>query len=335
MARHTPADYLLISPDEARDQLRSLTARQPRPGGRQVPFTPVETLLCFGVAFRVNHRQFGGSTAHLAPSPVPQLASLFRRPPSSILAKMANLDGSRTHGASNDIRVAIALSRDPSEYFSLYSLILKSARSIGINEVQLPDFLGIEDSATPYMTVLASGLESLSDWEIELDTVDEAKRLQQALETVSLADTERLLVTRTRIGQQRFANQVLENYSCTCAFCGLSTKDLGSQDRYKLLIASHIKPWRDSTGDERTDPRNGIAACPTHDTAFDQGLIAVDTDMSIILSPVLEAATARSDKFAHNFKAPGVLNELLLPVGAQPPDPSHLDWHRVNILKAA
>lgn len=248
---------------------------------------------------------------------------------------MANLDGSRTHGASNDIRVAIALSRDPSEYLSLYSLILKSARSIGINEVQLPDFLGVESSTTPFASVLASSVESLSDWEIELDTVDEARRLQQALETVSLADTERLLVTRTRIGQQRFANQVLENYSCTCAFCGLSTKDLDSQERYKLLIASHIKPWRDSTGDERTDPRNGIAACPTHDAAFDQGLLTVAADMSIVLSPALEAATARSQQFAHTFKTPGIRNTLLLPVGAQPPDPSHLEWHRTNILQVA
>lgn len=335
MARHTPGDYLLISPNAAREQLRSLTIRLPRPGGRQVPFTPVETLLCYGVAFRVNHRQFGGSTAHLAPSPVPELASLFRRPPSSILAKMANLDGSRTHGASNDIRVAIALSRDPSEYLSLYGRILDAARSIGINENQLPDFLGVENSQDRYTNILVSGMEPLSDWEIEVDTVDEARRIHQTLPAVSLADTERLLVTRTRIGQQRFANQVLENYSCTCAFCGLSTTDLDPRNRYKLLIASHIKPWRSSSNDERTDPRNGIAACPTHDAAFDQGLIAVDTDMSIILSPSLEAATARSEQFAHNFKAPGVLDELLLPVGAQPPDPSHLEWHRTNILQVA
>ncbi|MGO3796789.1 MAG: HNH endonuclease [Pauljensenia sp.] len=248
---------------------------------------------------------------------------------------MANLDGSRTHGATSDIRVAIALSRDPSEYLSLYSLVLSAARSIGINELQLPDFLGIENSSTPYASILASGLESLTEWEIELDTVDEARRLQQALETVSLADTERLLVTRTRIGQQRFANQVLENYSCTCAFCGLSTTDLDPQNRYKLLIASHIKPWRDSTGDERTDPRNGIAACPTHDAAFDQGLLTVAADMSIILSPALEAATSDSPQFAHNFTAPGVRSSLLVPDGAQPPDPSHLEWHRTNILQVA
>lgn len=335
MARHTAGDYLLISPDEARDQLRSLLVRQVRPGGRQVPFNPVETLLCFGVAFRVNHRQFGGSTAHLAPSPVPELARLFRRPPSSILAKMANLDGSRTHGASNDLRVAIALSRDPSEYLSIYSLILSAARSIGIDNDTLPNFLNIGSHDEPFLHDLVSSSSSLPDWEIELDTIDEARRLQKALDNVSLDDTERLLLTRTRIGQQRFASQVLDNYSHTCAFCGLSMKPLSSTNNYRMLVASHIKPWRESSALERTDPRNGISACPTHDAAFDQGLISIDVDLSLILSPTLAAAAEINEQLAHNFKAPGISSSLLLPNGANPPDASQLEWHRANILQAA
>jgi putative restriction endonuclease len=38
-----------------------------------------------------------------------------------------------------------------------------------------------------------------------------------------------------------------------------------------MLLAGHIKPWRDSTPIERLDPRNGLAACPAHDVAFDTG----------------------------------------------------------------
>ena len=67
------------------------------------PFLPVETLLCLAASFLVNHRHFGGGTAHRAPEPVPSLARLFSRPPSSVLAKMANLDGSRSHGARWDV----------------------------------------------------------------------------------------------------------------------------------------------------------------------------------------------------------------------------------------
>jgi hypothetical protein len=39
----------------------------------------------------------------LASAYVPSLARLFSRPPSSMLAKMANLDGSRSHGARCDV----------------------------------------------------------------------------------------------------------------------------------------------------------------------------------------------------------------------------------------
>lgn len=89
------ADYLDLTPDQARGQFRELLARRPVSEGRQVAFRPVETLLCLGASFLVNHWHFGGSTAHRAPEPVPALARLFSRPPSSVLAKMANLDGSR------------------------------------------------------------------------------------------------------------------------------------------------------------------------------------------------------------------------------------------------
>jgi putative restriction endonuclease len=38
----------------------------------------------------------------------------------------------------------------------------------------------------------------------------------------------------------------------------------------QVLVAGHIKPWKPS---ERLDPRNGLAACPSHDVAFDTGLL--------------------------------------------------------------
>ena len=41
----------------------------------------------------VNHRRYGGSTAAMAVSPVPELASPFHRTNASVLAKMAKVDG--------------------------------------------------------------------------------------------------------------------------------------------------------------------------------------------------------------------------------------------------
>jgi putative restriction endonuclease len=103
------ADYLDLTVGDAQAQFRMLLERRPVQQGRQVSFFPVETLLCLAASFLVNHRRFGGSTAHQAPEPVPSLARLFSRPPSSVLAKMANLDGSRSHGARWDVLAAAQL----------------------------------------------------------------------------------------------------------------------------------------------------------------------------------------------------------------------------------
>jgi len=68
------SDYLELTPGQAREQFRALLSRQPVSTGRQVTFLPVETLLCLAASYLVNHRSFGGSTAHLAPEPGPALA---------------------------------------------------------------------------------------------------------------------------------------------------------------------------------------------------------------------------------------------------------------------
>src|ERR1700728_4713170 len=121
-----------------------LLVRRPVSQGRQVTFLPVETLLCLAAAFLVNHRHFGGGTAHQAPEPVPSLARLFSRRPSSVLAKMANLDGSRSHGARWDALAGAILRDDPKRFTHVYRTILTAARAQGIGLGALPDFLGFE-----------------------------------------------------------------------------------------------------------------------------------------------------------------------------------------------
>ncbi len=54
-----------------------------------------------------------------------------------------------------------------------------------------------------------------------------------------------------------------------------------------LLIASHIKPWVDSTPEERTDVNNGLLLCPNHDKLFDKGYISFDDEGKIIISEAL------------------------------------------------
>src|SRR3984893_11291537 len=138
------ADYLDLAVGKARQQFRELMRRSPVSSGRQVTFLPVETLLCLATSFLVNHRRFGGSTAHLAPEPIPSLARLFSRPPSSILAKMANLDGSRSHGGKWDILAGAVLRDEPAHFTYIYRTLMTAARAEGIGTDRLPDFLGLE-----------------------------------------------------------------------------------------------------------------------------------------------------------------------------------------------
>ena len=65
-----------------------------------------------------------------------------------------------------------------------------------------------------------------------------------------------------------FALNVLSNGGQRCVFCGLKSLAFGAK---RMLVAGHIKPWKDSASSERLDLRNGLAACPSHDVAFDTG----------------------------------------------------------------
>jgi len=138
------ADYLDLTVSQARRQFRELKLRSPVSSGRQAVFLPVETLLCLAVSFQINHRRYGGSTAHLAPEPIPSLARLFSRPPSSVLAKMANLDGSRSHGGKYDILAGAVLRDEPAHFTHIYRTLLTAARAEGMDQHRLPDFLGLE-----------------------------------------------------------------------------------------------------------------------------------------------------------------------------------------------
>ena len=53
----------------------------------------------------------------------------------------------------------------------------------------------------------------------------------------------------------------------------------------ELLVASHIKPWKNSDSKtERTNPMNGLTLNALHDKAFDRGLITVTPDYIIKVS---------------------------------------------------
>ncbi|GAA4934049.1 HNH endonuclease [Actinoplanes utahensis] len=319
----TAADYLAITPSAAREQWRSITERSDTEGRRrQVDFVPAETLVCLAASLVVDHRRYGGNTSHKAEEPVPTLAKLFKRPNSSVLAKMANLDGSRSNGARYETEVAARLLNDEDELANIYRLVIQAARDVGITATALPDFLYLEDDDGP---VAFLGQD-------ELSTGDIAGAVRQRLaETVDQL-TERMLTATIRVGQHRFARGVLRNHGHQCVFCGLAVAFDGRRTP-RLLLASHIKPWRDCDSRERLDVTNGLTACPTHDVAFDTGLVMVTPDLRIHVRPDLERAISTNPGVGAAFGRPPLAEHLLLPADALPPHPKYLEWHRTRIYR--
>ncbi len=87
-------------------------------------------------------------------------------------------------------------------------------------------------------------------------------------------------VINQRVGQNFFRRAVMSSYNNTCCITGLVIPS--------LLIASHIKPWKDSSSEEKTDPTNGLCLNALHDKAFDKGLITISKDYKIIVCTELK-----------------------------------------------
>lgn len=322
------ADYLDLSQEAARGQFRSLLARRPLPAGeRQVVFVPVETLLCLAASFMVNHRKFGSGSAPRAPEPVPSLARLFARPPTSVLAKMANLDGSRSHGGRWDVLAGAALREHPDEFSRVYRMLLAAARAEGIGPERLPDFLGLEAGGN----LVLLGQDELESSVLEADLQQRLDRWRRHPGELSERETERVMVAATRVGQHLFASHVLRNCGHQCVFCGFAPPTFQAP---RMLMASHIKPWRDSDNRERLDHRNGLAACPTHDVAFDVGLLTVNGGLRIHTASRLSAVMETDQLARQYFDRPPLREVLLLPDGADPPAVEYLRWHKERIFAA-
>ncbi|MBO0607553.1 HNH endonuclease [Myceligenerans salitolerans] len=323
------SDYLDITIAEAERQWREILSRQePSENHPRINHSPVETLLAGAVRVVANVRA-GGGNSRTFPFPVPELARLFRRKPNGVASKVQNLSGvpGRNRGATTDIELGRRLAAEPERVAKTYRVVVTAARNVGIGRDRLPDFLGLEHGGS--MVLL--GQEEID--ESDLQTAVEKEMRRRLLENVETdAATERALMRMLRIGQSAFASEVLRNYGDACVFCGFT---LGDGQRPTLLRAGHIKPWRDSNHQERLDVANGIAACPTHDAAFDTGLMTLDSaadHLVVRFAPRLAAAVGNNPAAAVQFTGHGLRRRIDLTLPAVPPEDRYLAWHRERVF---
>lgn len=112
--------------------------------------------------------------------------------------------------------------------------------------------------------------------ENELELVIE----NQIIQNETLTMTERKALVAARIGQGKFKERV-KDIEKGCRLTGI--------DDMRFLIASHIKPWRDSTNEERLDGANGLLLTPNADKLFDNFYISFNDDGSLLISNNISA----------------------------------------------
>lgn len=147
-------------------------------------------------------------------------------------------------------------------------------------------------------------------------------RLLPATALPPLGPTEKMGSVKQRRGQQYFRQTLLNAYGLRCCISGI--------DVPRFLVASHIRPWSQFP-DDRLDPRNGLCLSTLHDAAFDSGLLTLDENLRVVLSPKLKRhfpQPALEQNFAAYEGLPIRMPEMLAE-----PAPEFLAYHRSTIFQ--
>lgn len=122
--------------------------------------------------------------------------------------------------------------------------------------------------------------EALADLGANTRLADEQANLQekQLLDRTDIGVTQIKQLVNARRGQGLFKTRV-RAMERSCRVTGL--------DRAQHLIASHIKPWKDSTDSEKLDGANGLLLSPHVDHLFDKGYISFSNIGELIVSSAL------------------------------------------------
>ncbi|KWI25664.1 hypothetical protein WM04_25860 [Burkholderia ubonensis] len=120
---------------------------------------------------------------------------------------------------------------------------------------------------------LSESKKESTDLGVRFEALRTAKEENDATNAHAIADLREQLATATadRDSLSKFVDirdTVVEADRNACAVTGCSVT--------RVVVASHAKPWADSTDDERLDPNNGLPLVATLDKLFDAGLIGFD-----------------------------------------------------------
>jgi putative restriction endonuclease len=152
--------------------------------------------------------------------------------------------------------------------------------------------------------------DDLEDWERKLE--------RGVANDPKVPETDRLAIIRARNGQGLFKTRVSQ-IETRCRITGVENP--------AHLVASHCKPWRDSSNEERLNGENGLLLTPSVDHLFDRGFIGFEDSGKLIISPVAHRPS---------LQRMGIDTTRLVDVGGfSSGQKSFLDFHRNAVLLKA
>jgi hypothetical protein len=153
-------------------------------------------------------------------------------------------------------------------------------------------------------------LQRIDEWEAEI--------AQQIANDPRVKSTDREELVLARRGQGKFRKELMSHEKA----CRVTKVENPTH-----LVASHCKPWRDATHEERLDGESGLLLVPTVDHLFDQGFLSFENDGEMILSPVADRL---------DLRRMGIPTEERIRVGSfSAGQRAYLDYHRDYVFKAA
>ena len=146
-------------------------------------------------------------------------------------------------------------------------------------------YLAAISDALGHLLLALTGADQMSDVaRAPLSDADENSR-PDVLEDIhrvetddSLTVTQRLQLAKARVGQGLFRKRVIV-LDGACRVTGVTDT--------RVLVASHIKPWREASNADRLNGNNGILLSPHVDALFDEELVSFEDNGAMLVHPSL------------------------------------------------
>ncbi|WP_299773026.1 HNH endonuclease [uncultured Pseudoteredinibacter sp.] len=165
----------------------------------------------------------------------------------------------------NIIKESLSEIREPAQFYALIEPIQ-----------QLPVFL---EKNTKGNGMYSAALRQYAEYLDSQTNQSVQEDIEEILSSDGISNTDKATLVNTRVGQGKFRSQLIDQWR-GCAVTGY--RDV------RFLLASHIKPWRESNNEERLNRYNGVLLLPNLDKVFDLGYITFEESGRIRLSRQLE-----------------------------------------------